>query len=172
MHSYLNTRFIIFVAVPPRSPLPPRGEYQMVNSIYRQLGRSVHQIFGAEGIKTAQQVAEMTARKHAQQAAAPAPAPSQGGGSAADGTEPPAIPLLKSKESFKVLTECPLIVMLLFQLYPKYIKANIPDLIPLMIDALRLAPTLQRTVDGVMPPCLRARYKEMIACQVGCDCCV
>lgn len=133
----------------------------MVNSIYRQLGRSVHQIFGAEGIKTAQQVAEMTARKHAQQAAAPAPA--------ADGTaaaEPPAIPLLKSKESFKVLTECPLIVMLLFQLYPKYIKANIPDLIPLMIDALRLAPTLQRTVDGVMPQCLRARYKEMIACQV------
>lgn len=137
----------------------------MVNSIYRQLGRSVHQIFGAEGIKIAQQVAEMTARKHAQQAAAPAPAPSQG----SDGTaaaEPPAIPLLKSKESFKVLTECPLIVMLLFQLYPKYIKANIPDLIPLMIDALRLAPTLQRTVDGVMPPCLRARYKEMIACQV------
>lgn len=153
----------------PLPSAPPPSEYQMVNSIYRQLGRSVHQIFGAEGIKTAQQVAEMTARKHAQQAAAPAPAPSQGGGSTADATtavEPPAIPLLKSKESFKVLTECPLIVMLLFQLYPKYIKANIPDLIPLMIDALRLAPTLQRAADGVMPPCLRARYKEMIACQV------
>lgn len=128
----------------------------------------MHQIFGPEGVKTAQQVAEMTARKHAQQAAAPAPAAA----SNADGTvtsastEPPAIPLLRSKDSFKVLTECPLIVMLLFQLYPKYIKANIPDLIPLMIDALRLEPTLQRGSDGVLPVCLRARYKEMIACQV------
>ncbi|CAN0348774.1 unnamed protein product, partial [Ectocarpus sp. 12 AP-2014] len=84
---------------------------------------------------------------------------------AAAAAEPPAIPLLRSKDSFKVLTECPLIVMLLFQLYPKYIKANIPDLIPLMIDALRLAPTLQRGSDGVLPVCLRARYKEMIACQ-------
>lgn len=80
--------------------------------------------------------------------------------------DPPAIPLLRSKDSFKVLTECPLIVMLLFQLYPKYIKANIPDLIPLMIEALRLAPQLQRASDGVLPVCLRGRYKEMIACQV------
>ncbi|CAN0362430.1 unnamed protein product, partial [Hapterophycus canaliculatus] len=139
----------------------------MVNSIYRQLGRSVHQIFGPDGVKTAQQVAEMTARKHAQQAAAPAPAASNADGTVVSAaTEPPAIPLLRSKDSFKVLTECPLIVMLLFQLYPKYIKANIPDLIPLMIDALRLAPTLQRGSDGVLPVCLRSRYKEMIACQV------
>lgn len=151
----------------------------MVNNIYRGLGRSVGQIFGPEGIKTAQLVAEMTARKHAQQAAAPAPSSSHGetpGGGAARGLggagpegvipEPAAIPLLRSKESFKVLTECPLIVMLLFQLYPKYIKANIPDLIPLMIDALRLAPQLQRNAEGVVPVCLRGRYKEMIACQV------
>ncbi|CAN0546395.1 unnamed protein product, partial [Ectocarpus sp. 12 AP-2014] len=111
----------------------------------------------------------MTARKHAQQAAAPAPASADGTTAAAAAAEPPAIPLLRSKDSFKVLTECPLIVMLLFQLYPKYIKANIPDLIPLMIDALRLAPTLQRGSDGVLPVCLRARYKEMIACQArGC----
>lgn len=146
------------------------------------------QIFGPEGVKTAQLVAEMTARKHAQQAAAPSPPPSQGGapdasgmsGGRADG-EPPAIPLLRSKDSFKVLTECPLIVMLLFQLYPKYIKANIPDLIPLMIDALRLQPQLPRAGDGVLPVCLRGRYKEMIACQVlagvntlwyrGAECC-
>lgn len=138
------------------------------------------QIFGPEGVKTAQLVAEMTARRHAQQAAAPAPsshggtadAPGGAGGGgrdvhgAAAAADPPAIPLLRSKDSFKVLTECPLIVMLLFQLYPKYIKANIPDLIPLMIDALRLYPQLQRTSDGVLPVCLRGRYKEMIACQV------
>ena len=80
--------------------------------------------------------------------------------------EPPAIPLLRSKDSLKVLTECPLIVMVLFQLYPKYIKANIPDLIPLMIEALRLQPQLMRSNEEVLPACLRGRYKEMIACQV------
>lgn len=154
----------------------------MVNNIYRNLGRSVGHIFGPEGVKTAQVVAEMTARKHAQQAGTPASSSSSsqagagdGGGMGAGGrpgvdsavsAEPPAIPLLRSKDSFKVLTECPLIVMLLFQLYPKYIKANIPDLIPLMIEALRLAPQLQRASDGVLPVCLRGRYKEMVACQV------
>lgn len=145
----------------------------MVNNIYRTLSKSVVSIFGQEGIKTAQLVADMTARKHAQLAASPAPS-SQGtsdlGGTRAAApaaaVEPPAIPLLRSKDSFKVLTECPLIVMLLFQLYPKYIKANIPDLIPLMIEALRLQSQLPRAVDGVLPACLRGRYKEMIACQV------
>lgn len=155
----------------------------MVNNIYRNLGQSVVQIFGPEGLKTAQLVAEMTVRKHAQQAAAPGPSHSgsadgpgmAGGGrlggggdaaAAAAAAEPPAIPLLRSKDSFKVLTECPLIVMLLFQLYPKFIKANIPDLIPLMINALRLQAQLQRGPDGVLPVCLRGRYKEMVACQV------
>ena len=161
----------------------------MVNNIYRNLGQSVVQIFGPEGLKTAQLVAEMTVRKHAQQAAAPGPPHGStadasgvnggggrmgGGGdasaaaAAAAAAEPPSIPLLRSKDSFKVLTECPLIVMLLFQLYPKFIKANIPDLIPLMINALRLQAQLQRGPDGVQPVCLRGRYKEMIACQVCC----
>ena len=140
----------------------------MVNSIYRGLGRSVGMVFGPEGASTAQLVADLTAKKHAQQAGAPAPASAGQDTAAAGGvlSESPAIPLLRSKESFKVLTECPLIVMLLFQLYPKYIKANIPDLIPLMIEALRLAPNLSRTADGITPVCLRGRYKEMIACQV------
>ena len=120
-------------------------------------------IFGLEGIKTAQLVADMTARKHAQLAASPAPSSEMGG---AAGAEPSAIPLLRSKVSFKVLTECPLIVMLLFQLYPKYIKENIPDLIPLMIEALRLQPQLPRSPDGGLLACLRGRYKEMITCQV------
>lgn len=33
--------------------------------------------------------------------------------------------LVRSTDSFKVLIECPLIVMFLFQLYPKYIQSNI-----------------------------------------------
>ena len=47
---------------------------------------------------------------------------------------------VKGMYSFRVLTECPLTVMLLFQLYPKYLKNNIPQLIPLMMDALFLRP--------------------------------
>ena len=48
--------------------------------------------------------------------------------------------VLKSNQSFRVLTECPLTVMLLFQLYPQFLKTNIPILIPLMMDALKLCP--------------------------------
>ena len=47
---------------------------------------------------------------------------------------------VKGMYSFRVLTECPLTVMLLFQLHPKYLKNNIPQLIPLMMDALSLRP--------------------------------
>lgn len=45
-------------------------------------------------------------------------------------------PSFRSTSSFKVLTECPLTVMLLFQLYPKYMKSNITILIPLMMECL------------------------------------
>lgn len=69
-------------------------------------------------------------------------------------------PLLKSVESFKVLTECPLIVMLLFQIYPKYIKSNIHQMVPYMMNTLgqkapRMAAKLQRP-----------RYKDLVAAQV------
>ncbi len=75
-------------------------------------------------------------------------------------------PLLRGMDSFKVLTECPLIVMLLFQLYHEFISSipqpsgNIPQLVPLMMEGLQLsapreAMRLQRT-----------RFKEFVACQV------
>ena len=72
----------------------------------------------------------------------------------------PATAILHSTESFKVLTECPLIVMLLFQLYPRYIEKNIPALIPLMMKALTL-----RTPESVRKT-HRTRYAEFLACQV------
>jgi transformation/transcription domain-associated protein len=56
---------------------------------------------------------------------------------------------LKSMSSFRVLTECPLIVMLLFQLFPKYLKTNIPVLISVMMEALALrAPELEAIRQG------------------------
>eukprot|EP00635_Sarcinochrysidales_sp_CCMP3193_P014858 CAMPEP_0118890328 /NCGR_PEP_ID=MMETSP1166-20130328/843_1 /TAXON_ID=1104430 /ORGANISM="Chrysoreinhardia sp, Strain CCMP3193" /LENGTH=330 /DNA_ID=CAMNT_0006828939 /DNA_START=614 /DNA_END=1603 /DNA_ORIENTATION=+ len=62
--------------------------------------------------------------------------------------------------SFKVLTECPLIVMLLFQLYPDYIQTNIPQLAPLMMGALALR------VPQSAYKTQRERYMEFVACQV------
>jgi hypothetical protein len=67
---------------------------------------------------------------------------------------------LQGLDSFKVLTECPLIVMLLFQLYPKYIQDNIPLLTPLMMGGLALrAPVAAYKLQ-------RDRYREFVACQV------
>lgn len=55
---------------------------------------------------------------------------------------------MKSVLSFRVLTECPLIVMLMFQLYPKFMKTNIPNLIKVMTEALSLRPPPLQTLLG------------------------
>ena len=49
----------------------------------------------------------------------------------------------RSLDSFKVLTECPIIIALLFQLHKKYAGNNVPELVPLIIDVLNLQPALQ-----------------------------
>lgn len=57
----------------------------------------------------------------------------------------------RSNSSFRVLTECPLIVMLMFQLYPKFLRNNIPLLIKDMMEALALrAPSLQSIMQGTI----------------------
>jgi hypothetical protein len=98
---------------------------------------------------------------------APAPVPGVPALQQVAGTAPPHLsertaPLLRSTESFKVLTECPLTVMLLFQLYPRHIQKNVPELIPLMIKALVLAPANKNSFSDA----LLIRYKELISCQV------
>ena len=50
------------------------------------------------------------------------------------------IPSLLAKQSLRVLTECPLTITLLFQMYPKFLKTNIPGMIPFMMDSLKLVP--------------------------------
>lgn len=51
---------------------------------------------------------------------------------------------LRSNLSFRVLTESPLIVMLMLQLYPSFLKNNVPVLIKVMMEALGLrAPPFQ-----------------------------
>ena len=69
----------------------------------------------------------------AQPVAAQPPAEGFGG---LEGDKPKAGVLVRSTDSFKVLIECPLIVMFLFQLYPKYIQENIQVLLPLMVASI------------------------------------
>eukprot|EP00934_Nitzschia_sp_Nitz4_P007582 Nitzschia sp. Nitz4//scaffold38_size140716//13247//26980//NITZ4_003128-RA/size140716-augustus-gene-0.132-mRNA-1//-1//CDS//3329550021//7572//frame0 len=79
---------------------------------------------------------------------------------------------LRSSASFRVLTECPLVVMLMFQLYPKFLRSNIPYLINTMMEALALrAPPLQSIVQGnqVLPPSGKRLYfsrcRDLVAAQ-------
>jgi transformation/transcription domain-associated protein len=78
----------------------------------------------------------------------------------------------RSNSSFRVLTECPLIVMLMFQLYPKFLRSNIPVLINVMMEALALrAPPLQSIKQGNQPLDSNAkrlyfsRSRELVAAQ-------
>jgi transformation/transcription domain-associated protein len=61
-----------------------------------------------------------------------------------------------SVASFRVLTECPLIVMLMFQLYPKYLRGNISTLIQVMMEALGLRPPSIDTIEHRYQQALRA----------------
>ena len=78
----------------------------------------------------------------------------------------------RANASFRVITEQPLIVMLMFQLYPKFLKSNIPVLINVMMEALSLrAPPLQ----SLAPPNTKidpnnkrhyfSRTRELVAAQ-------
>jgi len=57
---------------------------------------------------------------------------------AAGAANPPQPKVRRSTESFKVVTECPLIVMFLFQLYENYASGNVVTLLPLMVRAISL----------------------------------
>ncbi|KAL8143397.1 hypothetical protein V2J09_016429 [Rumex salicifolius] len=65
-----------------------------------------------------------------------------------------------STRSFKVVTESPLVVMFLFQLYSRLVQTNIPHLLPLMVSAI--------SVPGPenVPPHLRTHFIELKGAQV------
>ncbi|TPX61909.1 hypothetical protein PhCBS80983_g00781 [Powellomyces hirtus] len=63
----------------------------------------------------------------------------------ADGADIPRI-LRHSQRSFKVLTECPIIIALLFQLYRRFVNVNIPIFVPLIVNCLKLKPSAQRAL--------------------------
>ena len=68
--------------------------------------------------------------------------------------------IIKSINSFKVLTECPIIIVLLFQLYPSSQQSNIRIFIPLIVQALSLSAPAQSYIEH------RVAYVDFIASQV------
>ncbi|ORX76848.1 FAT-domain-containing protein [Anaeromyces robustus] len=52
--------------------------------------------------------------------------------------------LAKSMYSFKILKECPIIIVLLFQLHKKFVQSNVVAFIPLIIECLELQPEAQK----------------------------
>ncbi|CAI2169805.1 6786_t:CDS:10 [Funneliformis geosporum] len=86
--------------------------------------------------------------------------------------------LARSLHSFKVLTECPIIVVLLFQSYRKSVNTNIQNFVPLIIKTLGLQARPQAEAQeasrakgeifvGVAPGIKdRAKYTEFIVTQV------
>eukprot|EP00898_Chlorokybus_atmophyticus_P003741 jgi/Chlat1/4368/Chrsp29S04524 len=97
------------------------------------------------------------------------PAPAQFGSQSSDlglisGTRPGSAggstELPTSSHSFKVITECPLIVMFLFQLYPNFSQPNIARLLPRMVDAISI------TGPQAVPAHLKQHYADMKAAQV------
>lgn len=67
-----------------------------------------------------------------------------------------------STKSFKIVTEIPLVVMFLFQLYTKLVQTNIPFLLPLMVTAISLpGPDKEK-----LPPHLKQHFLELKGAQV------
>jgi hypothetical protein len=119
----------------------------MVVQVYRNLHMSVNKVFGPEGLRLAQAAERSKEANNKRQ------------GDAQQVLVVAAVPLLGCMESFKFLTECPIIVMLMFQLYQHYVQTHIPELVPLMVAALALEPPN-------MSPLLMSRFKELLAAQI------
>ncbi|GAV88596.1 PI3_PI4_kinase domain-containing protein/FAT domain-containing protein [Cephalotus follicularis] len=65
-----------------------------------------------------------------------------------------------STRSFKIVTETPLVVMFLFQLYSRLVQTNIPSLLPLMVAAISI-PGPEK-----VPPHLKTHFIELKGAQV------
>lgn len=83
-----------------------------------------------------------------------------------DGFDAPVVPyvgagqLNPSTRSFKIVTESPLVVMFLFQLYMKLVQTNIPFLLPMMVEAISI-PGPEK-----VPPHLKTQFVELKGAQV------
>ncbi|KAI8099099.1 uncharacterized protein BX664DRAFT_310101 [Halteromyces radiatus] len=102
----------------------------IVQEIFRNMEQTVKDAFDAPSTPAAGSV---TPGPNALLATSPRPM-----SPAADIPETPSKVLAKSLFSFKVLTECPIIVVLLFQSHRRYAAENIMKFIPLIFSTLNL----------------------------------
>lgn len=65
-----------------------------------------------------------------------------------------------SSRSFKIITESPLVVLFLFQLYGRLVQTNIPQLLPLMVAAISV-PGPEK-----VPPHLKTHFIDLKGAQV------
>jgi len=72
---------------------------------------------------------------------------------------------LKANASFPVLTECPLMVMLMIQLYPKHVEGSIPVLIAVMMEALAVRAPRVDLSDTSLRRLFSSRNRELVAAQ-------
>ena len=95
---------------------------------------------------------------------------------------PPPPPLARALLSFKVLTECPIAVVLIFQTFKSVIQSAMLDFYPLVIESIKIQPEPQKwahanaaekgelfvgVADGVNEgPRSRDMYAELIKAQV------
>lgn len=141
----------------------------VVQEIYQNMDQAVKDAFDNPGTPAS----AATPGQHPLVAASPRPMSPAG-----EFTETPSKMLAKSLYSFKVLTECPIIVVLLFQSHRKFATDNIVKFVPLIIEALGLQarPQLEaanaakakgETFVGVSPAIKnRSAYTEFIVAQV------
>ena len=70
--------------------------------------------------------------------------------------------LVPASRSFRVITDAPLIVMFILQLYPRLTAVYIPSLLPVMVDAV----ALRGPAADALPLHLRPAFAELRAAQV------
>ncbi|PXF40119.1 putative PI3/PI4-kinase family protein [Gracilariopsis chorda] len=75
--------------------------------------------------------------------------------------KPQPVRIAPSTQSFKVIMKCPLLIMLLFQLYPQMVQKNIYVLLPLMVQAIQFEIPVQ--IFAKIP---KTTFNEFIAAQV------
>ncbi|KAL6045043.1 putative transformation/transcription domain-associated protein [Balamuthia mandrillaris] len=135
----------------------------IVQKIYSELPKTVRLTFQGSGSSTSPSAAgdKAAGSPSSSQQRAATQQQQQGGAMPLNiDTQKKPTTLIRSTQSFKVLTECPIIVVLLFQLYPRFLQTNIPKFMPLIVNTLTLtAPPSALTVH-------RASYVDFIAAQV------
>ncbi|XP_074308594.1 transcription-associated protein 1-like isoform X2 [Silene latifolia] len=67
-----------------------------------------------------------------------------------------------STRSFKIVTESPLVVMFLFQLFSRLVQTNIPNLLPLMVSAI----SVPGPGPDEVPPHLKTHFVDLKGAQV------